>query len=348
MATVEELVTSVENPSLAQKLEKITHDKLLASAYKDIKKLVERSNVAFVDSRYKIGERVKQLRDDYAKAGREYGESIMKNLSQVLGLGDGELYFTLRLVEQFNQEEVAKICKLRTTTGRSITLAHLRVMVQYPEASHEEWLKQVVDNDWTSSELYEELKEKYKSKKGAKQETRGRSLAAPKTLMACIRQQSAATKNWLKRFCKVWSVPGNSLGHLYKQVPSQNLGQIDVAVLQGLAEQLKQLSRDSETLCQEVLSTIDDIAKVVSGESDSDEAAEDSSDVIEEAAEQQSKKLAAKLDKDDRSGDEGSDDEVGAEARDKPSEETGEEADDDDESGVGDTVEEESNELAAA
>ena len=197
--------TVTVNPSAQSRKQLLARQKVLDAMTDSGKKLYyEMENLA-LDTEistarrwWGIGEKVSSA----LKTPAEYGDSYIKECSELLRISEAILYSAKKFFSYFSTNDMDKLMSMRNAFGHPISWTQLRRICQYKlEKERWHWIELTLKNCWTFDEMAAAMNE---TKTGPATGHKGRTAAKPKNLNAMLDQVESMTSKLLKTCDDVW------------------------------------------------------------------------------------------------------------------------------------------------
>ena len=175
-----------------------------------------------IKARWELGLEIKAVYDDVTDhRGSHYGVHAMEEIGDYFGWDDGVVYASLRLAQQFTEEEIDEICAMKTPGGQPVFYSHLMSIINFEREKRRQLINQAVAESWTAGQLVHVAKEEKekeererhrhqdqnndeKPEKSSKEDGRGRPIGKPKSFDAVAAQMEDFADDFLNRSTLVW------------------------------------------------------------------------------------------------------------------------------------------------
>jgi hypothetical protein len=148
-------VVPLQRRRLRKEFADLESNKHLKRVYEQIRELLKKDLKRGGLARYEIGARVRKVKDDPKK----YGKNAVLLLSSLLGLkGDTTLYGYARVAETWSRNQVEQLLARPTPRGVGISFSHLVALSNVKKDDYrKEMLAKAISQGWSHAELELEL-----------------------------------------------------------------------------------------------------------------------------------------------------------------------------------------------
>ncbi len=195
-------------------------------AYKEVRAVLSSAEMSVIDSRYKAGKLMVDMRDNHSK----HGPKALERMELLIGRDRALIYNCVRFVEFYSDDDVKELKKLRNSTGAPLTWTHVvHLLVETDKEKHEKAKALCLENSWSSQKLLSYIQA---SNGGKKSSSAGKPMSRPSSFRGFIEQQLAIFDNVISRYKKVWAgteKPGDvTFADLLKKASISDLNQASV------------------------------------------------------------------------------------------------------------------------
>lgn len=146
------------------------------------------------------------------------------------------LYKAKAFNDAYSEEELNRLCNLKTEAGTLIGWAHVIQLIGIPEKARPRIQDRVIDEALTAKELATLVKKLYGQRAAG-----GRPFMRPKTVKASLVQLRTVSAQWLSRNSDVWNSQDRSLFQELEDMPPEDF-------THELVDELEQIAVDQGSM----------------------------------------------------------------------------------------------------
>jgi hypothetical protein len=177
-----------------------------------------------------------EVNDVVTNVGNVYGSGAMKKISEAWTMNPSMLYKSKAFNDAYSEEELERLCNLKTEAGTLIGWAHVIQLIGIPEKARPRIQDKVIDEAMTAKELAALVKKLYGQRAAG-----GRPFMRPKTVKAGLVQLRTVSAQWLNRNSDIWNSQDRSLFQELEDMPPED-------ITHDLFDELEQIAVDQSSM----------------------------------------------------------------------------------------------------
>ena len=171
-------------------------------AFQRLRKLIDQPGRKDLLWYHHVGNCVEAL---FPAEDRGYGKSQIDTLTEALGQPKpfaDRLWNARRFIAAYDRNEIKALCQPREGSQFRLTRSHMTQLLSLDDSARSRFQRKCIKGEWSTRELIHRIKD-YRGRKGKG----GRQYQRPATLEDGLRQLTAESEDWRRRFDQVWFPP---------------------------------------------------------------------------------------------------------------------------------------------
>ena len=205
-----------------------------------------------IKARWDLGVMIKDIHDDVTQhRGNRYGVHAVEQIAQYFGWDQTVIYNSLKLAQQYTEDEIDELCERRMPDGQLLSYSHLMSVITLPREERKKLIDKAVAESWTCTELARVVVKGKEPARSRTDDKRGRPIGKPKTFDAVLAQMEAFTDDFMNRAIQVWDTDDHSLGAKVADVATDDFTEERARKVKVLAGKLLQVADMAKKLEQQ-------------------------------------------------------------------------------------------------
>jgi hypothetical protein len=253
-----DLVKVADAKAMLVERDKIISDmnSVLRAKYAEMSMRFDEHEMTSLKFYYWLGAQVNEVLED---VGSEYGTGAMKKISRAWTIDPSMLYKAKAFNEAYSEEDLDRLCSLKTTAGTRIGWSHVIQLLGVSHSDRDKMQDLIVDEAMTAKELSKLVQKLY----GKRRIGTGRNFQVPKTVRAGFAQLRTASSRWMHQNSSVWVSQEHSFFQKLENMPPNEMTHELVDELEQLIDNQSAMATASSVNADSASRLIDSVKAVL-------------------------------------------------------------------------------------